>query len=292
MATLEELRKQIDSSEQLQSVVKTMKTIAAVTIRQFEQAVESLRDYNRTVELGFQILMRARPPRTPMRREENPQRVGVIVLGSDQGMCGQFNDQIASYALEQLDALGFSRDQRFVAGSGQRVVSSLEAKGQPVGARFAVAGSTPGITPIVEDIVVAIESWREESKADRVLLFHNRPTSGSSYDPGMRQLFPLDIGWLGDLESRNWPGRSLPMFRMDWEALFQYLVRQFFFVALFQGFAESLAGENASRIASMQAAEKNIEEQLDRLQSRYRQERQRAITEELFDVISGFEALR
>ena len=56
-------------------------------------------------------------------------------------------------------------------------------------------------------------------------------------------------------------------------------------------FAESLASENASRLAAMQAAENNIEEKIDELHARYHQRRQAAVTEELLDVISGFEAL-
>ena len=53
----------------------------------------------------------------------------------------------------------------------------------------------------------------------------------------------------------------------------------------------SLAAENASRLAAMQAAENNIEEKIDELYGRYHRRRQAAITEELLDVISGFEAL-
>ena len=69
------------------------------------------------------------------------------------------------------------------------------------------------------------------------------------------------------------------------------MVRQYLFVSLFQACAESLASENASRIAAMQAAEKNIEERLEELQGQYNHLRQTAITEELLDVVTGFEAL-
>ena len=67
--------------------------------------------------------------------------------------------------------------------------------------------------------------------------------------------------------------------------------REYLFVCLFQACAESLAGENAKRLASMQRAEKNIQELLDQIQLRYQQQRLDSIEEELFDVISGFEAL-
>jgi F-type H+-transporting ATPase subunit gamma len=70
------------------------------------------------------------------------------------------------------------------------------------------------------------------------------------------------------------------------------VLRQFFFMALYRAFAESLAAENASRLASMQAAERNIEEALEKLRLDYHRRRQSDITEELLDVLSGFEVLK
>lgn len=70
------------------------------------------------------------------------------------------------------------------------------------------------------------------------------------------------------------------------------LIRQHLFSVLHRAFAESLASENAARLAVMQAAEKNIDERLDHLTTRFHQQRQAGITEELLDVMSGFEALR
>jgi len=68
-------------------------------------------------------------------------------------------------------------------------------------------------------------------------------------------------------------------------------MREYLFVSLFRACAESLASENASRLAAMQRAEKNIDELLEALNGKFHRLRQSAIDEELFDVISGFEAL-
>lgn len=82
------------------------------------------------------------------------------------------------------------------------------------------------------------------------------------------------------------------MFRMDEARLFQWLIREYLFVSLFRAFAESLASENASRLASMQVAERNIEERLHTLTTESRQLRQTTITDELLDIISSYEALQ
>ena len=70
------------------------------------------------------------------------------------------------------------------------------------------------------------------------------------------------------------------------------LIRQHLFAAFYQALAGSLAAENAARLASMQAAENNIEQRLDEFTAQYHRRRQNAITEELLDVTAGFEILK
>ena len=69
------------------------------------------------------------------------------------------------------------------------------------------------------------------------------------------------------------------------------LIREYLFISLFRACAESLASENASRLAAMERADKNINDLLEQLHRSFHQLRQSGIDEELFDVISGFEAL-
>ena len=292
MATLEELRKKVESTEQLQSVVKTMKTIAAVSIRQYEKAVQSLGDFNRTIEMGFQILLRNAPMRLKIEKPEIHKPMVAVILGSDQGMCGQFNEQITSHAVNIMSSWEVKRENQLVLAVGERIVPSLEAEGAPPEETFTLPGSISGITPMVQKLLLTLEELRTRRGIDMVYLFHNRPLTGSSYKPGAIRLLPLDPDWLEKLKNREWETRMLPVIKMDWDRLFSVVVRYYLFVSLYQALAESLAAENASRIASMQAAEKNIDEQLDSLNAQYRHERQRSITEELFDIIAGFEALR
>ena len=78
---------------------------------------------------------------------------------------------------------------------------------------------------------------------------------------------------------------------MDWDALFSALVQQYLFVALYRACAESLASEDASRLAAMQNAERNIKDRLDELHAEYHHQRQNSITAELLDIVAGYEAV-
>ena len=148
------------------------------------------------------------------------------------------------------------------------------------------------MTESVEDVLVTLERWREERGVARIVLFRQQPLAAASYKPRTVHLLPLDLDWLRALAGEPWPTNKLPIFCTSWEGLFASLVRQHLFAALFRAFAESLASENASRLAAMQAAEKNIEERIDKLHASFHQLRQANITEELLDVIAGFEVLK
>ena len=291
METIESLRRRIGSAEDLHTVVRTMKALAAVTIRQYEKAVESLGEYSRAVELGFQVMLKQKPPGLELTQPALNERVGAIVFGSDQGMVGQFNEVIARYAAQELEERKVSQENLSLLAAGGRILARLEEAGQPVEDLITLPGSVAAVTPVVQSLVLKIESWRSKRGMDEVLLFFNRPLSGASYRPVTIQLLPVDIEWFGDLARKPWPCRAIPFFTMDWDRLFSLLIREYLFVSLYRAFAESLASENASRLASMQVAERNIENRLDELNAQYHQQRQSAIDAELFDLVAGFEAL-
>jgi len=268
-----------------------MKALAAVTIRQYEKAVESLAEYSRTVELGFQVVLKQKPEGVAIAPPVLNERLGAIVFGSDQGMVGQFNEVIARHAVEALEKKKASHGNLSLLAAGGRVLAHLEEAGHPVEGLITLPGSVAAVAPVVQSVVLKIESWGSQRNIDEVLLFFNRPLSGASYWPQALQLLPVDIKWFHDLASKPWPCRALPCFTMDWDRLFSLLIRDYLFVSLYRAFVASLASENASRLASMQVAERNIEDRLDTLNAQYHQQRQGAIDGELFDLVAGFEAL-
>ncbi len=291
MPSLEHMRKSIATAEELQSVVKTMKGMAAANIRRFEDAVASLADYSRTIELGLQMLLTEQPQRLAAMEPAESPKLAVVVFGSDQGMCGRFNQQIGEHAVATIGEAGVAREDRTVLIVGNRVGGPLETENIEVDEQVAPATALAGLAPLVQEILPHIERWRSDGKADRILLCYNNALGGARYEPRTHKLFPIDLDWLSELRDRKWPSRRLPMRTLDWAPLFASLVREHFYIAIFRAAAESLASENASRLASMQAAERNIEELLDKLNMHFRVERQHTITEELLDIMAGFEAL-
>lgn len=290
MPTLEAMRRRIETAEDLRGVVRVMKALAAVNIRQYEKAVASLTRFSHTLDLGFRAVLKNHPEILLRPGPSVGRRLGAIVVGTDQGMCGSFNEQIAGHALQALDAL-VPRAERVLITVGSRPAGRLQDAGEDVQAVFGLPASVPALTQVVRDILFQVEAWRFRDGIERLVLFHHRPLGGAGFRPLTLQLLPLDLDRLRELHAQPWPTRQLPTFTQPWGRLFSGLVRRHLFVSLYRPLAESLAAENASRLAAMQAAEKNIEDHLERLHAHYHQQRQADIMNELLDIVSGFETL-
>lgn len=291
MQTVEAIKRRIDNAEELLSVVKTMKTLSAINIRQYERAAESLDDYYQNVELGFQVVLRHQTVTLPQITTNADGNIGVVLFGSDQGMCGQFNEQLARFAMDELAKLEFSKSKCLILALGARMAAQLESEDHPVDEAWATPGSVAGITPAVQDMLVKIDSWRSLQGVERVLLFYNQPLSGASGRPQLVQLLPVNWRRFQHLARKEWKTNNIPLFTMDAQHLLSALLRQYLFVTLFRAYALSLMTENASRLATMQSAERNIQDHLESLHMVFHQRRQQAITEELLDIIAGFETL-
>lgn len=282
--TLEQMRHKIAGAEQLESVVRTMKAQATSSIAQYENAVFALGDYYRTVELGLIACFHQNKPL--ISNAPQPQNITAIVFGSDQGLVGKFNDQLAEIVKTSLnDHAG----EKTLWAVGARVCGHLNDSGFGVEKTFDVPASITSITPLIGKILSECVSASAPESQTKILIFYNRLHGGSTYEPASQQLLPLDAAWQSGLAQQTWPGKALPETLEDREKpLLSALIREHLFISLYRACAESLASENASRLAAMGRAEKNIDTLLDDLKQTSRTLRQNTIDKELFDVIADF----
>ena len=204
------LRRKIGGAGDLQSVVRTMKAVAASSIGQYEQSVSALAGYYRTVELGLSACFRENGP-APLVAEPKGKTeagaIGAVVFGSDQGLVGQFNDVVADYAVKTLAALPAKAK---VWAVGERVHERLAGAGLPPMGLFAVPNSVKAIPRLVGRILVESEARQSGGEIAELHLFYNRPTSGAVYEPVSQRLLPLDEVWRRELAALPWPTKNLP----------------------------------------------------------------------------------
>ncbi|MFC1895450.1 F0F1 ATP synthase subunit gamma [Thermodesulfobacteriota bacterium] len=271
------------------SVVKTMKSLAAVNIHHFEGAALSLEQYGKTVDMGWRALLRSGGSLALPKKTEKPV---CLILGSDQGMCGQFNETIFQAALLKIDELHSAGQSPVLWTAGERIRAALEDDGKKVSEHFILPGSVPGIGKTAEALVNTYEAREGERRVDAFHVMHHRVLRGGGFEPACVQILPLDAAWVKEVKNLSWPGKCLPLIGTEPNQFTGHLFQQHLFVTLYRAFAQSMASENAARLRSMQAAEKNIKELEERLTGLFRQTRQGVITAELLDIISGFESLK
>jgi len=260
----ESMSRKIAGAQDLEGVVRSMKALAASSIGQYEKAVLSLDEYYRTVELGLVACFRQAGSIAVMqnKRPLHGGKIGAVVFGSDQGLVGRFNEVLAEFAVNTLKVLPGKLSKIWAVG--ERAHELMADTGLSPADLLSVPTSIQAITPLVGQILIEI--------AGKLLL-------------------PLDHTWQNKLAAIPWPTKMLPEVIEGASSAIQVFIREYLFVLLFQACAESLASENGSRLAAMQRAEKNIEDILEDLNRTLHRIRQESIDEELFDVISGYDAL-
>jgi len=287
------LRRKIAGAGDLQAVVRTMKALAASSIGDYERAVLALADYDRTVSRGLGECFRQLQASPSAAAEGVPARetqaIGAIVFGSDEGLVGPFNDVIAEHA---ADALAGLPGRAQVWAVGERVQARLKDTGLDVRGAYAVPASVEAIAALVAQIQIDSEAHRAKSGITQIHVFHNRPLAASLYQPVGQRLLPLDAAWQQSLAAVPWPRKAgLPEVLDQGATALRALIREYLFISLFRACAESLASENASRLAAMERADRNIKDLLEQLHGSHHRLRQASIDAELFDVTAGYEAL-
>jgi len=257
--------------------------------------VAALGDYARSVEQGLSVCLRAVAPNgaeaNPLRKRAEASTEHAIVFGSNQGLVGRFNEVVVGHALTHLGTLP-ARLQ--VWAVGERVEARLQDAGLQLAGAFPVPGSVELITRLVGQILLKIHTPDLEpadaAQNQALMLFYNRP-AGAGYEPVSQRLLPLDEHWQRSLADQPWPTAQRPEMLGTAPQVLRAFIREHLFVSLFRASAESLASENASRLAAMQRADRNIGELLTDLKARFHRIRQSGIDEELFDVVAGFDAM-
>jgi F-type H+-transporting ATPase subunit gamma len=287
VASLEDLQQELAGLHDLRTIVRTMKALSAARIRQYEHAVAALAEYDRTVRLGLQVVLRSvgRPPAPARARGRH--RAGAVVFGSDHGLCGRFNEEVAAFVADHP----LSAAEPLVIAVGARAADRLQQSGVPVAEDLPLPASPVQITRTVQDLLLRVDGWRERHQVHELVLFYNRHGGSRGYQPRALALLPVDLRQFHGLGATPWPSRSVPTFSMQPDVLASRLLHQYLFVSVFRACAESQASEHAARLDAMHSAQHNVDERLESLTMAFRRARQDAITAELLDVVSGFEAL-
>lgn len=285
MEGLQEIKKNINSTVNLKAIVNTMKAHASSNINQFQNAARASMEYRNVLDMSLFVVLSQEEELLPLDEVEKGTRLH-IVFGSDHGLAGRFNERITSFALERISK---SEDEKVII-VGQQVFQRLQ-EDLNIYKTFMQPQSTDNISSMVNSLLLQIDELRDETPIEKIILYYNKPYDNATFVEETELLFPIDLFELAK-KKVEWDSRSVPTYFAEKEVIISDLIKQYLFITLYRTFCYSLASENASRLASMQSAEKNIDSRLEELNFLFRRERQNSITEELNDIVSGFKAIR
>ena len=290
--TLETLIRNTKTLDSIRGIVHTMKTLSAINARPYEHAARSIDAYHATVLQSFRAFLRRNGP-LPLTKGEIATQV-LVVFGSDHGMCGSYNEIVATKVSEHLAGLDPKNDPPHVLCVGAQLNDALYGQDIWPETTLLPPASAEGIGRLAGEIVTRLDNIRQKSLMGEiaVTLIFTEQMAHSQQEPVTKELLPLDPTLFGELADRPWVSRSLPDFTLPAKDLLSALIRSHLFASIFRASAEALETENAARLAQMQHAEQSVDDRLDELKSETRMVRQTEITNELMDVIIGFEALK
>lgn len=300
---LQVIREKIASAQNLQSVVETMRGLAAVNIRRAEAAARQGLQYARVVHLGLYVVLRDLGngvPATSFSRDDGLNLpLTAIVITSDQGLCGQFNERIVEYAYDffaelerrskQRGIAGYDRDRQLIV-VGARGFERFDMAGEKIVAFVDAPNSVESIPRTLSQTLASLEALIASNKLGRLFVIYNR-ADGASFSGHHLQLVPFQPARWTRLPAGEPDWSTIPATSMPPQHILEYLIRQQIYIDLFQALTHSFAAENGARLASMQSASENIKERLGELEAIYRRVRQEVITNELMDLMGGVSAV-
>lgn len=289
MATLRELKGRIGSVASSEKITGAMKMISSAKMHKAEQALKRLLPFRTMIEGIIGNLLESDAVFTsPLTEAREVKRVGLVVWGSDDGLCGAYNVN----TFKQLTA-------RLAALRGELPASTRYVI-MPVGAKMAKIVSKLRAA----DVEVVVPAVNSKSAGDDVKLFLNglieRFTSGeldrvdilymkfhsvSRQRPAYEQLIPVEAASFSGEEAAV---ASRPcLFEPSAQDIFSTVIPMFLLAVMEDVFTENRASEQAARVMAMQSANDNAKKLLEQLRLEYNKLRQQSITTELLDIVGG-----
>ena len=293
MANTKELRERIKSVKSTQQLTRAMKMVAAAKLKRAQDAIVQLRPYaqklgeimgNIAADMGDDL-------DSPYTKEQKPEKVLLVVVTSNRGLCGAFNTNVNKGALEVAQGL---YAEQLAAGNvsvlaiGKKSFEYFKKRGFPlVGENNDVFQNLSFDT--VNSIASLVMDGFVEGKWNRVDLVYNEFKNVMSQIKKHEQFLPI-VGTPAPAAGAATAATDY-IFEPNKAEILKDLIPKSLRTRFFKAVLESNAGEHGARMVAMDNATTNAEELIKQLKLAYNQARQAAITKEILEIVAGAEAL-
>jgi F-type H+-transporting ATPase subunit gamma len=289
MAGGKEIRDKIKSVENTRKITKAMEMVATSKMRKAQDRMRTARPYSRKIRNITGHLADANPEYSHpfMLKRQDPQRVGLIVITTDKGLCGAMNTNIlraVTHSMRDFEAAGIGSE---VVAIGARGLAFMNRIGARVVAQAAQLGDTPHLEKMLGPIKVLLDAYLA-GDTDAIYLCYTRFVNSMSQEAVIEQLVPLAPDKVrADRGTHSWDY----LYEPDAQVVIDELLVRYVEALIYQAVAENIASEHSARRMAMKAASDNAGSVIDDLKLVYNKTRQAAITKELSEIVSGAAAV-
>ena len=286
MAVGKEIKTKIRSVQNTQKITKAMEMVAASKMRKAQDRMAAARPYAQRIRRTVGHLAKANPEyRHPFMVEREVERVGVIVVSTDRGLCGGLNINLFRRALGEIAEAKKAGAETSLMLVGSKASGFFKRVGGNIVAKTANLGDTPRLNDLVGSIKVMLDQYRD-GEIDKLVMVSNEFVNTMTQSPEPVQLLPVppmeDEGLLDHWDYIYEPGA---------EELLDGILMRYVESQIYQGVVENVACEMAARMVAMKSASDNAGTIIDDLQLEYNKARQAAITQELAEIVGGAAAV-
>ncbi len=288
MATLQDVRRKIGAVRKTQQITKAMNMVAAAKLRGAQIRMENFRPYaGKFLEVINNLAPRIDPEAFPLMAQRPVQKVELISLTADRGLCGSFNVNLINNAERFIRARHSEHLRVSLVSVGKKGADYFRRKNAEVRSRYVDLFNDFDMTTasgIGRDVMNQFLS----GGSDEVYILYGEFINLAVQRPHLLRLLPI-----APMEAKEEEAQGLEyIYEPSVEGIFQDLLPRYVNVQIYRGMLENAASEQAARMTAMDNATKNCNDMINSLTLLFNKTRQSAITKELMDIVGGAEALK
>ncbi len=272
----------------MQKITSAMEMVAASKIRKAQDQMHASRPYAERIRKVIGHLGAANPDyKHPFLSERKTNRVGIIIVSTDRGLCGGLNINLFKRVIAEMANYQKESIEIDLVLVGAKAVQFFKRLGGNVVGTATHLGDRPHVNDLIGAIKIMLDAYNDE-KIDKLFIAHNEFVSTMSQKPNIKTLLPVSTI---DDDSESLQSHWDYIYEPDAIDLLDGVLMRYIESQVYRGATENFACEMAAKMVAMKSATDNAGEIIDKLQLVYNKARQAAITQEISEIVGGAAAV-
>ncbi len=295
MPEVKTIRTKIRSIKNVYKITKAMRMVAASKMQKAQQRIEASRPFfERIRQITLHIIQSNPGYSHPYLIERKIESVGIILITTDKGLCGNLNSNIYRMILSKLKEFNTKRINVQTTAFGNKGFKLLKHINSNLVSQEVNLGDQPDIRRLSDAMKIQLDSYIK-GQIDALYIANSHFINNINQKPVFLKLLPI-VPSLNYPELQNSDHISKYSslycnlnysFEPNIKAIIDNLLSHYIDSLLYQAITENMASEQSARLLAMQAASENAKESIQDLQKIYNKTRQSLITKEISEIVGG-----